>query len=784
MSLCSVYPFTCWCVVNECEGVWSDAERSMHKARQRKRQGAERTARVDQLCKRLMPSVAKPVLGLCGLATEERIRWSALPPSVDPVRSGQVDAERGQRKRWQIESFRVILDAIVSGTCLRIVDFCCGSGNFGLALAALLPQCSFTLLDRNVHATNLARQRASDAGLANVTVVAGNVEDFVGDFDVALAMHACGSASDHAQAAAIRSRASFIMAPCCVGKLKQNLYSADEGEEALLVGPRSKCMRLSCEIEEYLELASFADHEAAARTGATGRLCKLLIEHDRAAYARECGWTTLSGWMVPKRASAKCDVIVGLAPHHAASAEARLRSNAAAFAAAAAADDAVGPCEECVADSNADPALPTSLAPAAVALLPSCKKTIPPPSEASPDATQTKAAGVQCAFFIARRQRQCRQPVEGTGNMCAAHSSPELREAAASQHRARRASAILVGDTLESLSVAACLGLLVKVQGREGLVVSGDSNKDLVVQLAEAGQEGRSDGEGEEGGAEDDMRAGENCEGDGGSGPHGHPSSIVHVARREVTLAREVHWSAPAPSATDKSRDRSRGGPSNPLALHNLRAEVSDECLDAAWALLQERAGTTARMLHVDLGCHDGRYILEAAAAAGDASHIAWLGLDFQLDLAARLSSDAPDESRLPRDESRTGAARAFLCCNCHQLEVLARLLDRLQARGLPLGSVSIVRPTPWPKARHAQRRLLSGSLLSTLHARMATGGRLLLACEDSVAEGYERLVLEQPGRPWRRAPPAASFPPSAADAVEADGVRVLRFDWVELHTK
>ena len=754
----------------------------MHKARQRKRQGAERTARVDQLCKRLLPSVAKPVLGLCGLATEERINWSALPPSVDPVRSGQVDAERGQRKRWQIESFRVILDAIVGGTCLRIVDFCCGSGNFGLALAALLPQCSFTLLDRNVHATNLARQRASDAGLANVTVEVGNVEDFVGDFDVALAMHACGSASDHAQAAAIRSRASFIMAPCCVGKLKQNLSSADEGEEALLVGPRSKCMRLSCEIEEYLELASFADHEAAARTGATGRLCKLLIEHDRAAYARECGWTTLSGWMVPKRASAKCDVIVGLAPHHAASAEERLRSNAAAFAAATAADDAVGQCEECVADSNPDPVLPTSSAPAAVALLPSCK-SIPPSSGASPDATQTKAAvpvGKQCAFFIARRQRQCRQPAEGTGDMCAAHSSPELREAAASQHRARRASSILVGDTLESLSVAACIGLLVKVQGREGLVVSGDPNKDLVVQLAEAGQEGRSEGEGEEGGAEDGMREGENgTDGDGGSSPHREwspqgtlrASSIVHVARREVTLAREVHWSAPAPSATEKPRDRSRGGPSNPLALHNLRAEVSDECLDAAWALLQEGTGTTARMLHVDLGCHDGRYILEAAAAAGDASNVAWLGLDFQLDLAARLSSDAPD-----------APARAFLCCNCHQLEVLARLLDRLEARGLPLGSVSIVRPTPWPKARHAQRRLLSGSLLSLLHARMAPGGRMLLACEDSVADGYERLVLEQPGRPWRRAPPAASFPPSAADAVEADGVRVLRFDWAERH--
>ena len=163
-----------------------------HKQRQKQRHSAERHARVALLAERLLPLVTDPVAGLCGSESDERVDWSAVHPSVDPVASGQVSVERGQRKRAQIESFRVVLDTLVGEEALRIVDFCCGSGNFGLALAALLPSCSFVLLDRNSHAIDLVWQRAIEAGLSNVTALVENAEDFTGDFDVAIAMHACG----------------------------------------------------------------------------------------------------------------------------------------------------------------------------------------------------------------------------------------------------------------------------------------------------------------------------------------------------------------------------------------------------------------------------------------------------------------------------------------------------------------------------------------------------------------------------------------------------------------
>ena len=47
-------------------------------------------------------------------------------------------------------------------------------------------------------------------------------------FDVALALHACGSATDIAMAAAARQRprAAYVAVPCCIGKLK---FSVDGG---------------------------------------------------------------------------------------------------------------------------------------------------------------------------------------------------------------------------------------------------------------------------------------------------------------------------------------------------------------------------------------------------------------------------------------------------------------------------------------------------------------------------------------------------------------------------
>eukprot|EP00283_Hemiselmis_rufescens_P016403 CAMPEP_0173449772 /NCGR_PEP_ID=MMETSP1357-20121228/43382_1 /TAXON_ID=77926 /ORGANISM="Hemiselmis rufescens, Strain PCC563" /LENGTH=54 /DNA_ID=CAMNT_0014416387 /DNA_START=1 /DNA_END=162 /DNA_ORIENTATION=+ len=47
----------------------------------------------------------------------------------------------------------------------------------------------------------LLAQRAGDAGLPNVRGVVGMIEAFAEPFDVALALHACGSATDYAMEA-------------------------------------------------------------------------------------------------------------------------------------------------------------------------------------------------------------------------------------------------------------------------------------------------------------------------------------------------------------------------------------------------------------------------------------------------------------------------------------------------------------------------------------------------------------------------------------------------------
>lgn len=100
---------------------------------------------------------------------------------------------------------------------LHIVDFGCGTGNLLLPLAALLPGCRFTGVDMKPAALQLLQQRAAAAGLCNVAVFQGMIEQFDEAFDVALALHACGNATDHVLqvgwvgAAAVRLRLGLGM---------------------------------------------------------------------------------------------------------------------------------------------------------------------------------------------------------------------------------------------------------------------------------------------------------------------------------------------------------------------------------------------------------------------------------------------------------------------------------------------------------------------------------------------------------------------------------------------
>ena len=130
---------------------------------------------------------------------------------------GQVD-NRGQHKRWQIESFFLVLKRLTEAQAmeerpqeLRIVDFGCGSGGLILPLACLFPSCHFTGVEMKPAALAILRQRATSAGLSNVSTFAGMIESYEQPFDVGLALHACGNATDAAMIRCQQHRASYIV---------------------------------------------------------------------------------------------------------------------------------------------------------------------------------------------------------------------------------------------------------------------------------------------------------------------------------------------------------------------------------------------------------------------------------------------------------------------------------------------------------------------------------------------------------------------------------------------
>lgn len=279
-------------------------------------------------------------------------------------------AQRTLRKRLQVESFAVVLHAIIEARdregqskALTVVDFGSGSGNMILILATLFPAVSFVAVDMNGESLRLLNQRAAATRLTNVSSVCTLIEDYAGAVDVAFALHACGSATDLALLQAQRARAIFVVSPCCIGKLKYSIansealsssslnYVAAEVQEqgdtvggvAQPVHPRSSFMRARMGGSEFSLLVQFADfadgtcrdkgvpapqnhlqgqadlnahideNASSCDLVRTSRLCKVHVEIDRIMAARDVGyWAQMMCLISPLAAAPnKLDLLVG-----------------------------------------------------------------------------------------------------------------------------------------------------------------------------------------------------------------------------------------------------------------------------------------------------------------------------------------------------------------------------------------------------------------------------------------------------------------------------------------
>jgi tRNA (guanine-N7-)-methyltransferase len=132
--------------------------------------------------------------------------------------------------------------------------------------------------------------------------------------------------------------------------------------------------------------------------------------------------------------------------------------------------------------------------------------------------------------------------------------------------------------------------------------------------------------------------------------------------------------------------------------------------------------------VEVDLGCGDGSFL---AAMAAENPGRDFLGIER---LAGRVSTAG-------RKIERAGLTNARVT----RFEI-SYAIDHL----LPPGSISafyLLFPDPWPKRRHATRRLVNEKFLVSIHRVLVTGGTVRIATDETeYFRQITRAVWSSPG--------------------------------------
>ncbi|XP_025064566.1 glutathione S-transferase C-terminal domain-containing protein isoform X2 [Alligator sinensis] len=230
--------------------------------------------------------------------------WSDLPAAVNPG-EGKMSSERALRKQQQLNNL-VAMVTNLSKPGDVIVDFCSGGGHVGIVLAHMLPSCQVVLIENKELSLVRAKDRSDELGLNNICFIQANLDYFKGTFNIGVALHACGVATDMVIEHCIKAHAAFVICPCCYGFIQNT---------AKFTFPRSHRFKEVLSYKEHMILCRFADQTAVQlppERKIIGKQCMGLVDLDRAWAAEAYNYSVQVISMEPESCSPKNNMVVGV----------------------------------------------------------------------------------------------------------------------------------------------------------------------------------------------------------------------------------------------------------------------------------------------------------------------------------------------------------------------------------------------------------------------------------------------------------------------------------------
>ncbi|WP_437227165.1 class I SAM-dependent methyltransferase [Planctomicrobium sp. SH661] len=152
------------------------------------------------------------------------------------TKTGQVKQAR-QKKFRQLNRYLELVNDVYSHLPdtgpLKVVDFGCGLSYLTFALYHLLTvvhrrEVKMVGIDQNEHVIQRCREIASRLGLQGIEFSSSRIESTgaAAELDLAVSLHACDTATDHALSYAVTARTKVILAaPCCQHELYTRIDS-------------------------------------------------------------------------------------------------------------------------------------------------------------------------------------------------------------------------------------------------------------------------------------------------------------------------------------------------------------------------------------------------------------------------------------------------------------------------------------------------------------------------------------------------------------------------------